>query len=205
MLDYVSAIIQGDFETAKELSIECISCGMCAARCPGELAPMNMALMVRRLMGRAAHKNTPEFQQRLTDIRNDKFKAEITKYKGHDQGRPPGRLQGIPIHKRSFGVAMRTLTTPISKEDVASLKVGDQVVLVGRILCGRDAVLPKIVKMFENNDPELKKLHLEGAVIFIRRSAVPASAPPPATRWRSKTASPSFPKRAWPCIWARAR
>lgn len=43
---------------------------------------MNMALMVRRLMGRAAHKNTPEFQQRLTDIRNDKFKAEITKYKG---------------------------------------------------------------------------------------------------------------------------
>lgn len=61
---------------------------------------------------------------------------------------------------------MRTLTTPISKEDVASLKVGDQVVLVGRILCGRDAVLPKIVKMFENNDPELKKLHLEGAVIF---------------------------------------
>ena len=82
VLDYVSAIIQGDFETAKELSIECISCGMCAARCPGELAPMNMALMVRRLMGRAAHKNTPEFQQRLTDIRNDKFKAEITKYKG---------------------------------------------------------------------------------------------------------------------------
>lgn len=61
---------------------------------------------------------------------------------------------------------MRTLTTPISKEDVASLKVGDQVVLVGRILCGRDVVLPKIVKMFENNDPELKKLHLEGAVIF---------------------------------------
>ena len=82
VLDYVSAIIQGDFETARELSIECISCGMCAARCPGELAPMNMALMVRRLMGRAAHKNTPEFQQRLTDIRNDKFKAEITKYKG---------------------------------------------------------------------------------------------------------------------------
>ena len=37
---------------------------------------------------------------------------------------------------------MRTLHTPISKEDVASLQVGEQVMLVGRILCGRDAVLP---------------------------------------------------------------
>ena len=80
MLDYVSAMLVGDFETAKELSIECIMCGMCAARCPGELAPMNMALMVRRLMGKAAHKNTPEFKQRLADIRNNKFKDEIERY-----------------------------------------------------------------------------------------------------------------------------
>ena len=80
VLDYVSAMLVGDFETAKELSIECIMCGMCAARCPGELAPMNMALMVRRLMGQAAHKNTPEFKQRLADIRNNKFKDEIERY-----------------------------------------------------------------------------------------------------------------------------
>ncbi len=61
---------------------------------------------------------------------------------------------------------MRTLHTPISKEDVASLQVGEQVNLVGRILCGRDAVLPKIVKMYETNDPALKDLKLEGSVIF---------------------------------------
>jgi len=61
---------------------------------------------------------------------------------------------------------MRTLATPISKEDVASLKVGEQITLVGRILCGRDAVLPKMVKMIENKDPELAKLKLEGSVIF---------------------------------------
>ena len=61
---------------------------------------------------------------------------------------------------------MRTLHTPISKEDVASLQVGEQVMLVGRILCGRDAVLPKIVKMIETNDPKLSELKLEGSVIF---------------------------------------
>lgn len=61
---------------------------------------------------------------------------------------------------------MRTLHTPISKEDVASLHVGEQVMLVGRILCGRDAVLPKIVRMIETNDPGLRDLKLEGSVIF---------------------------------------
>ena len=100
---------------------------------------------------------------------------------------------------------MRTLTTPISKEDVASLKVGDQVVLVGRILCGRDAVLPKIVKMFENNDPELKKLHLEGAVIFHTAVSRAGIGPTSSNKVEIEDSIPSFPKRAWPCIWARAR
>ena len=38
---------------------------------------------------------------------------------------------------------MRTLTTPISKEDVASLKVGDQVVLVARILWAATRSCPR--------------------------------------------------------------
>ena len=61
---------------------------------------------------------------------------------------------------------MRTVHTPISKETVASFKVGEQIMLVGRIICGRDAVLPKVVKMIENKDPELAKFNLEGSVIF---------------------------------------
>jgi fumarate hydratase subunit beta len=61
---------------------------------------------------------------------------------------------------------MLTLATPLGKKDVAGLKVGDQVTLVGRILCGRDAVLPKIVKMLETNDPGLERLGLDGSVIF---------------------------------------
>lgn len=61
---------------------------------------------------------------------------------------------------------MKVLKTPLSKEDIKELKVGEQVTLVGRILCGRDAVLPKIVKMLESGDPKVQELHLEGAVIF---------------------------------------
>ena len=61
---------------------------------------------------------------------------------------------------------MKVIKTPITKEDVARLKVGEQVTLVGRILCGRDAVLPKIVKMLEAKDPKIKEMDLEGSVIF---------------------------------------
>ena len=42
---------------------------------------------------------------------------------------------------------MRTVHTPISKETVASFKVGEQIMLVGRIICGRDAVLPKMSEL----------------------------------------------------------
>lgn len=82
VLDYVSALLVGDWETAKELSIECLLCGMCAARCPANLTPMNMAMMVRRLMGREAHQKAanPTFKKRLSDIKAGKFDEEISSY-----------------------------------------------------------------------------------------------------------------------------
>ena len=44
---------------------------------------------------------------------------------------------------------MITLTTPISEEEIAALHVGDTVEISGYILCGRDAVLPKVVDMIK--------------------------------------------------------
>ncbi len=42
---------------------------------------------------------------------------------------------------------MIQLTTPISEEAAAELQAGDTVEISGYILCGRDAVLPKVLKM----------------------------------------------------------
>lgn len=58
------------------------------------------------------------------------------------------------------------LTTPISEDDVKKLQVGDTVYISGYILCGRDAVLPKVVDMFRKG--ELSKLDADfvGNVIF---------------------------------------
>ena len=60
----------------------------------------------------------------------------------------------------------RTLTTPISEEDIASLNVGDMVYISGEIFCGRDAVLPKIVRITEDGSVSESGIELKGGVIF---------------------------------------
>ncbi|MBR2760218.1 MAG: fumarate hydratase C-terminal domain-containing protein [Solobacterium sp.] len=61
---------------------------------------------------------------------------------------------------------MIELTTPISEEDAAKLQVGDTVELSGYILCGRDAVLPRVIKMIEEGTIDDLGVDLRGQVIF---------------------------------------
>ena len=56
------------------------------------------------------------------------------------------------------------IITPITEEMVENLKVGDTVTITGEILCGRDAVLPKVMKLIE--DGKADGLGLKGSVIF---------------------------------------
>ena len=61
---------------------------------------------------------------------------------------------------------MIQLATPISEEAAASLQVGDTVEISGYILCGRDAVLPKVLKMIEDGTVGELGVDLHGQVIF---------------------------------------
>ncbi len=61
---------------------------------------------------------------------------------------------------------MIDLTTPLSEESVAQLKVGDVVTITGNIFTGRDAVLPKIVKAAEEGTLSDLGIDLKGSVIF---------------------------------------
>lgn len=58
------------------------------------------------------------------------------------------------------------LHTPISEDSVSKLSVGDIVYISGYILCGRDAVLPKIVKMIRDGTAEKLGVDLSGQVVF---------------------------------------
>ena len=61
---------------------------------------------------------------------------------------------------------MIQLTTPISEEAAAALQVGDTVEISGYILCGRDAVLPKVLKMIDEGTDKELGVDLHGQVIF---------------------------------------
>ncbi len=56
--------------------------------------------------------------------------------------------------------------TPIGGHQIEKLKVGDQIEIDGAIYCGRDAVLPKLVRLIENRGLDKIGVDLEGAVIF---------------------------------------
>lgn len=61
---------------------------------------------------------------------------------------------------------MIQLSTPIREEEVARLQVGDTVEISGYILCGRDAVLPRVLKMIEDGTEGDLGVDLHGQVIF---------------------------------------
>ena len=61
---------------------------------------------------------------------------------------------------------MIEIQTPISDEVVQKLNVGDMVYISGEIFCGRDAVLPKIVQMIEQETIIKTGIELQGSVIF---------------------------------------
>lgn len=61
---------------------------------------------------------------------------------------------------------MLEITTPITDEVVARLRVGDTVYISGHIFCGRDAVLPKIVNMIQEGTVKQLGEPLQGSAIF---------------------------------------
>ena len=73
VMDYIQAIIRGDFETAAELSHSCIMCGLCAMRCPAEIQHFNVSIMVRRIYGRHMVPKSKYLQKRVKQIKEGKF------------------------------------------------------------------------------------------------------------------------------------
>jgi fumarate hydratase subunit beta len=61
---------------------------------------------------------------------------------------------------------MICIRTPIGEHEIEKLKIGDQIEISGVIYCGRDAVLPKLVRLIENGDLDRVGVNVEGGVVF---------------------------------------
>jgi len=61
---------------------------------------------------------------------------------------------------------IKQIITPISEAIAAELQVGDKIEISGDIICGRDAVLPRVLKLIEEGRVSELGIELPGQVIF---------------------------------------
>lgn len=87
VLDYISAIKQGDLAKAAKLSFDCIQCGMCASRCMGELPQYHIAQMVRRIYGKYIQPRAEHLQKRVGEIESGRYDAMLAELQtmGHSE------------------------------------------------------------------------------------------------------------------------
>lgn len=64
---------------------------------------------------------------------------------------------------------MKKIRTPISEDVAKNLKVGDLILISGKIYCGRDAVLPKICEMIESRELDKMGIFYGEALFFTRQ------------------------------------
>ena len=77
VMDYISAAMRGDVATVMDLSFDCLSCGLCAIRCPAEITQYSVGLLARRLYGRYLAPGSPELEQRLAQMGERRFDSEF--------------------------------------------------------------------------------------------------------------------------------
>jgi ferredoxin len=82
VMDYIQAAIRGDIEKVMDLSFDCLSCGLCAIRCPAEIVHYNVGILGRRLYGRYLAPKSPELEKRLLEIKGKKFDKEYKELMG---------------------------------------------------------------------------------------------------------------------------
>lgn len=77
VMDYIQAALRGDIAKAADVSFDCIMCGLCAARCPGEMVQYNIGILCRRLYGRYIAPKAKHVQKRIEEINGGEFNREI--------------------------------------------------------------------------------------------------------------------------------
>ena len=82
VMDYVQAALRGDVTEASALSFDCIGCGLCAVRCPAEIVPYNIAQLARRLYSKYVEGPTQHVLDKVKEVEEGKFDAEIEEMKG---------------------------------------------------------------------------------------------------------------------------
>lgn len=85
VMEFISDAIRGDIDKVYEKSFDCLMCGLCAARCPQGLQPYNIALAARRLRGACLAPESQHNRDRIKEIEEGNFDAEMEELKKADE------------------------------------------------------------------------------------------------------------------------
>ena len=77
VMDYVQASLRGDVSLAAKLSFDCLSCGLCAVRCPAEIVPYNVATLARRLHAKYVDGPGQHVLDRVKEVEEGVYAEEI--------------------------------------------------------------------------------------------------------------------------------
>jgi ferredoxin len=77
VMQYMAAAMRGDIARAADLSFDCIMCGLCASRCPGDTVQYHVAELCRRLYGKHIAPKAGHLERRLAELKSGKFEREI--------------------------------------------------------------------------------------------------------------------------------
>jgi len=74
---FMAAAVRGDFAKAAHLSFDCIMCGLCAARCPAQITPYNVAILVRRYYSKHLLPKPDHLVERVAALKVGQFDADL--------------------------------------------------------------------------------------------------------------------------------
>ena len=79
VMEYISAALRGDIEKAAEISMSCVMCGICAARCPAELGQYNIGIMCRRIAGKHIKPRAEHVRDMIDRINSGRYEEPLNK------------------------------------------------------------------------------------------------------------------------------
>ncbi len=73
VMEYMARSLRGDVGAVAELSLSCVMCGICAARCPAETVQYNVAILCRRLYGKYIAPRAQHLEEQVRRIETGAF------------------------------------------------------------------------------------------------------------------------------------
>ena len=77
VMQYIAAAMRGDIAKLADLSFDCIMCGLCASRCPGELVQYYIGILGRRLYAKYMMPKAKHLAVRIEELKQGKLEKEI--------------------------------------------------------------------------------------------------------------------------------